>query len=127
MTIAHSPHAPVNIYKPEPTGICDRCAFIYPLSRLTEQRQWAGTAIVGLGIRCCPRCLDDLQQNGFRTIVIGPDPAPLKNPRVPSWAQQAAPSVAPQFVLEDHPMNTDATLGDFDAEFDADDFSGGSF
>lgn len=109
MPIAHSPHAPTNIYKPEPVGVCDRCGFLYPLAKLTEQKQWAGTAIVGLGIRVCPRDLDQLQENGFRTIVIGPDPAPLKNPRVPSWAQQAAPSLAPQFVLEDVIINPDGT------------------
>jgi hypothetical protein len=105
MSIAHSPHNPLNLANLQPSGVCDRCDFLYPLSKLTEQRQWAGTTVVSLGIRCCPRCLDDLQENGFRTIVIGPDPRPLKNPRVPSWAQQAAPSLAPQFVLEDVIVN----------------------
>jgi hypothetical protein len=105
MTIAHSPYAPFNLAHPADVGICDRCGFLYPLSKLVEQRAWAGTVTVGLGIRVCPRDLDDLQENGRRTIVIGPDPRPLKNPRVPSWAQQAAPSLAPQFVLEDVVVN----------------------
>jgi hypothetical protein len=98
--IAHSPRAPINMFKPEPTGFCDRCNFLYPLAALTEQRAWAGPTTVGLGIRVCPRCLDQLQQNGLRTIVITPDPRPLQNPRPGYTAAQMGP-VPVQFVLDD--------------------------
>jgi hypothetical protein len=99
MPISHSPHAPTNPYDPQPTGYCDRCSFLYPLSALTEQRQWAGPAVIGLGHRMCPRCLDNLQENGFRTIVIGPDPKPLKDARPGAIPHQAPVPV--QFVLDD--------------------------
>jgi hypothetical protein len=99
MAIAHSPYAPINIFHPQPVGICDRCDFKWPLARLTEQRQWAGPTVVGLGLLVCPHCLDDLQENGFRTIVIGPDPMPIRNPRPPRYAAQAR--AEQQLVLDD--------------------------
>jgi hypothetical protein len=101
MTLAHSPYAPLNPFAPEPTGICDRCGFLYPLTSLVEQKAWAGPTVVKLGILVCTRtCLDELQQNGQRTIVIGPDPKPLKNPRPPRYKAQAGPDKR-TFVLDD--------------------------
>lgn len=100
MPIPHDPHAPTNPFAPEPVGICDRCGFKFPLASLVNQRQWAGPAIIKTNILVCPPDLDDLQQNGFRTIVIGPDPKPLKHARPPSYKQQAGPT-PPQFVLDD--------------------------
>lgn len=101
MASAHSPYAPINPQAPEPVGICDRCGFLYPLSELIFQRQWAGPRIVKLGVRVCTRtCLDDLQENGLRTIVIGPDPKPLKDARPTSYnAQQGTPPS--NFILDD--------------------------
>lgn len=105
--IGHSPYAPTSPFAPEPTGICDRCGFLYHLSALKEQMQWAGTSVVGMGIMVCPRDLDVLQQNGRRIIAFGPDPKPLKNAR-PSVAQ------AVQFV--------DDGNGEFTHEFDDEEF-----
>jgi hypothetical protein len=106
MTVAHSPYAPINPFQPEPVGFCDRCGFKYPLAQLVEQRQWAGPKTVGIGIRVCTRtCLDELQQNGFRTIVIGPDPVPLKNPR-PGFQFQQMGGIPTQFVLDDPGTDT---------------------
>lgn len=96
MPVPHSPYAPLNPDKPEPTGICDRCAFLWPLKRLNEQREWRGASLKGIGLLVCPTCMDKPQQNGFRTIVIGPDPKPLRNPR-----PAAALPVREQFVLDD--------------------------
>jgi hypothetical protein len=105
MALAHSARAPLDIYRPEPVGICDRCDFKYPLARLTEQRQWAGAGTVGLGLRCCPRCLDELQQNGFRTIIIGPEGVPPPHARPGSLFARMGAGPAPQFVLEDVQVN----------------------
>jgi hypothetical protein len=105
MSLAHSPYAPLNPFAPEPTGVCDRCGFLYPLASLVEQRAWAGPTTVGLGILVCTRtCLDEMQQNGRRTIVIGPDPKPLKNARPGLLFGNQGPP-APQFVLEDVIVN----------------------
>jgi hypothetical protein len=87
-----------------------------------EQRQWAGPTIVGIGIRVCTRtCLDELQQNGFRTIVIGPDPVPLKNARPTSYRAQSGPAF--QFVEPDPDANEPAAPSAFPIEFDTE-FSG---
>lgn len=105
MPVAHSPFAPLNPNAPEPVGFCDRCGFLYPLASLVQQRQWAGPTTVGIGIRVCTRtCLDELQQNGFRTIIIGADPMPLQNARPgTTFGNQGPP--APQFVLDDEIIN----------------------
>lgn len=109
MASAHSPYAPTNIFHPEPVGFCDRCGFLYPLARLVDQRQWAGPTTVGLGIRVCTRtCLDELQENGFRTIVIGPDPVPLRDARPGTMFGNQKPQ-APQFILEDVVINAPET------------------
>jgi hypothetical protein len=65
---------------------------------------------VGMGVRVCTRtCLDELQENGQRTIIIGPDPAPLRNPRPALWTAQAAQDS--QYVTDD----VGATFTDDDA------------
>lgn len=80
--------------------MCDRCGFLYPLASLKEQTKWAGTSVVGTGLLVCPRDLDALQQNGFRTIYIGPEPKPLRNARPTFYAGQAGKPPR-QFVLDD--------------------------
>lgn len=95
-------YAPTNPRRPEPVGICDRCDFLWPLAKLHDQFQWAGKATFKLGIKVCPICIDVLQENGFRVIDFGPDPAPLPFVR-PGWRaeqQEENPSPA-QFVHED--------------------------
>lgn len=99
MPIGHSPHAPVNQWHPEVSGYCDRCNFKWLLKDLREQQQWAGQSIVGTGLLVCPTCMDKLQENGFRSIFIGPDPAPLQNPRPGNLPRQFDPPR--QFVLDD--------------------------
>lgn len=111
MTIPHSPHAPTNPFAPEPTGVCDRCGFLYHLAALKEQMKWAGTSVVGTGLLVCPRDLDVLQQNGQRTIYLGPEPKPLRNARPTFYPQPRSL----QFVLDD----ADAGLLDLDYLGDA--------
>lgn len=101
MPLPHSPYAPTNPFDPKPVGLCDRCSFLYPLDRLTKQQVWTGFRLTTLDVMCCPRCLDIPQENGRRTIIIGPDPKPLgKDVRPTRYVSQAGPT--PQnFVLDD--------------------------
>lgn len=99
MPVPHSPHAPTNPFAPAPVGYCDRCAFRYPLDKLVFQSEWAGDRIVSKNLRVCPRCIDDLQENGRRTIVLGPEPKPLKDPRPGFQTRQTTPGGP--FVLDD--------------------------
>lgn len=74
--------ATVNSARPEAHGICDRCGFRYLRRELVSQYRWAGTQVQNQQILVCTRtCLDRLQPNGLRTIIIPPDPVPVINPR----------------------------------------------
>lgn len=98
--ISHSPNAPVNEFAPQPPGCCDRCGFKYPLARLDYQMAWAGDSLINTHLRVCPTCMDRPQPNGRRTVYVGGDPKPLRDPRPFHYAQQAG--VPPQqFVLDD--------------------------
>jgi hypothetical protein len=100
MPIPHSPYAPTNPFAPEPVGICDRCCFLWPLAKLAWQHQWAGLRVVNQNLRVCPHCIDELQENGFRTIHIGPDPTPIEDPRPTRYVTQSG--VPPgNFILDD--------------------------
>lgn len=104
--ISHSPYAPVNEWHPEPPGKCDRCSFKWPLAKLGWQMRWAGDSLTNTRLRVCPTCMDVPQQNGFRTLKIGPDPYPIPDAR-PFNYQQATQQQPPptahgvQFVLDD--------------------------
>jgi hypothetical protein len=79
------PYAPqyafADMQQPEVWGTCDRCGFLYFLKDLLPQMQWAGQALVNTGLLVCAReCLDNPNEQ-FRTIIIGPDPAPVLNAR----------------------------------------------
>jgi hypothetical protein len=79
----YSPHAPVDIDKPEAWGICDRCAFRYLRRDLHWQFDYRGNALANLRILVCDECTDT-PNDQFRPIIIGPDPVPVKDPR-PGW------------------------------------------
>ena len=80
MPIPHSPRAPVSWSKPEPWAYCDRCNFQTLRSALTYQLQWGGPSLINLRLLVCCECLDKPQEQ-LRSIVIGPDPVPVKDPR----------------------------------------------
>lgn len=116
MTLPSNAHAPISIHRPEPTGCCDRCGFLYPLASLAWQYEWAGPRMFNRKIRVCPRDLDVPQENGRRTIIIGPDPKPLKDPRPTFWASQSAQgsttTTGPtQFALDDSELDSGDVLG----------------
>lgn len=99
MPYPHNLRAPVSPWKPEPVGICDRCGFLYPDSRLVWQFDWRGNAMANLRIRVCTdRCLDEPFGNN-RPLLIPPDPEPIKDARPWHYASQSQGG-SPQLEIE---------------------------
>ena len=76
------PHgrARISARRPEALAICQRCGFMYNLSDLQWQWDWQrGPRLFNLRIQVCETCLDIPQESG-RTIVLPPDPIPVKYP-----------------------------------------------
>jgi len=73
--------ARISATQPRAKGICDRCGFMYSLSDLQYQFQWAGSGLVNLQLRVCRRCMD-IPQIQFKSFVLPPDPLPVDNPRI---------------------------------------------
>lgn len=67
--------AVINPSAPEAVGVCDRCGNLWNLSRLRNQWQWQGTALMDTGVKVCPDCYD-VPQPQLRTIILPPDPLP---------------------------------------------------
>ena len=84
-----SKYVRVNQNSPDGAGQCDRCGRWFNLRNLTFQYEWAGTHLYNTGALVCTEggCLDRPQEQ-LRTIVIPPDPMPLLNARVPSFAYE---------------------------------------
>lgn len=59
---------------------CDRCSFIWSMSDLQWQYEWAGTRLQNTHYLVCPKCLD-VPSAILRTIIPGPDPVPIPNVR----------------------------------------------
>lgn len=100
----HLKYNPTNPAHPEPVGFCDRCNFFRYLKDLVFQMQWSGPAVTNTFLLVCPTCLDTLNEQG-RTIVIGPDPIPLKDPRPGFWPSEEAvagvPPIPPYVLDQD--------------------------
>lgn len=64
---------PVN---PETTGVCNRCGFLFELSKLKYQLRRAGTSIIKTNLRVCSKCRDDIE-NFTAPVVLPPDPLPV--------------------------------------------------
>src|SRR5258705_12639151 len=73
--------ARISVTQPRAKGTCDRCGFMYSLSDLKYQYQWAGTGLVNLQLRVCKRCMD-IPQIQVKRFVLPPDPLPVDNPRI---------------------------------------------
>lgn len=89
------PHGRANISetRPEALAVCDFCGFIFNHNRLDWQMDWRGATIRNLGFLTCATCADVYQQNGQRTVILPPDPVPIKNAR------------PQQYVLADNPVS----------------------
>lgn len=90
------PHgrAQISARAPRALGVCQRCGFTYNLDELQWQFDWnRGPRLFNLRIQVCPTCLDVPQENG-RTIVLPPDPVPVKYP------------LPENYIAADNPLST---------------------
>ena len=76
------PHgrATVDPSNPRAWGHCERCYTLVNHSELRWQMRYAGPNLVNTGKLVCTHCLD-VPNPQERTIVLQPDPIPIKNPR----------------------------------------------
>lgn len=87
------PHgrATIDRNKPNALGVCDRCGFLFNHNRLSWQMDWRGPNIQNLAILVCQSCLDKPQENGQRTIILPPDPVPIRNARPENYVNADNP------------------------------------
>jgi hypothetical protein len=80
--MAYRPHgrATVDPDNPRAWAHCDRCYDLVNHADLRWQFRFAGPQAVNTYKLVCERCLDQLQPQEH-TIVLPPDPVPIKNPR----------------------------------------------
>lgn len=74
---------------PQAHAICDRCGFRYNHVDLQWQMDYAGSGLINKRLLVCNTCNDE-PQSQLRAIVIPADPVPIKNPRVPNYAEAAS-------------------------------------
>ena len=78
--------ARISLTKPEALAECDFCGFLYNHVNLSWQMDWRGPNLQNLGFLVCPSCRDKPQPNGQRTVILPPDPVPIKNARPRNYA-----------------------------------------
>lgn len=95
MAYPHDILCPTDPGAPEPVGFCDRCGSKVYLADLEWQYEWAGGDLSNTQLLVHGTCLEKPNEQR-RVIVVGPDPAPLRDIR-PGWtvAQEAASGVPP--------------------------------
>lgn len=79
-----SSRAYADMAHPEPWGTCYRCNFRYLRKDLVNQFDWRGTSLSNLHILVCTATCLDVPQEQERTILVGPDPIPVRDPS-PGW------------------------------------------
>lgn len=94
MGFPQSTYAYADMEHPEAFAFCDRCGFRYLRKNLVSQMDWRGTALADLHILVCVRTCLDVANEQERTILVGPDPIPVKNPRPGFQATQEGYTVA---------------------------------
>lgn len=100
MTVLGSnPRASVDASHPDAFAICDRCGFLYNHRDLRWQMQWRGTQLVNIRLLVCSPCYDQPNES-LRTIMLPPDPPPVKDARPPAWASQEGPTPPDQSVAD---------------------------
>jgi rubredoxin len=71
-------NAQISARSPRALAVCNRCGFLYNRDRLTSQWDWQqGPRLKDLHLWVCPSCYDKPQESG-RTVVLPPDPVPVK-------------------------------------------------
>lgn len=79
-------------YTPDPyagraRGTCDRCQFVWELSKLQYQYDFRGDQLANTRFRVCPPCMD-VPYQGNRPVKLPPDPVPALDPRVEPLAME---------------------------------------
>jgi hypothetical protein len=111
------PHgrAQISAKAPRATAICQRCGFMYNLDQLQWQWDWQqGPRLFNLRIQVCRTCLDVPQESG-RTIVLPPDPMPVKYPLPENYALADNPlsplGYSPANNFLPNPPNVSGSIG----------------
>lgn len=87
------PHGRASVSTTDPVAfaVCDRCSVWRNRNQLFWQYEWAGMQLINTQILVCQRCADS-PDDQLRTIVLPPDPLPIKNARVePFTVDEAGP------------------------------------
>lgn len=83
---------------PQALGICQRCGFTFNRVNLVPQFQWQGVKLQNLQLYVCKACYDRPQIQ-LKTIVLPPDPVPIKLP----FAEQYQ-SLVPSYFATESPI-----------------------
>ena len=85
------PHgrARVDASNPQAFAACDRCGSWVNRVDLQAEQQWAGLSIVETGFLVCELCWDTPNEQ-LRSIILPPDPVPVRNPRIELAGTQTA-------------------------------------
>ena len=87
MAYPHDIRCPTNPWKPEPVGFDDLTGFKVYLKDMEFQYEWSGPRLYNTRFLRPPQYLD-VPNEQARTIIIGPDPVPLKDIRPGFQTQQ---------------------------------------
>ena len=83
--------------KPAAWGTCDRSGFIDNHHNLCWQYEWAGDKLINLKILVTPDMLDQPQRQ-LGTIILPPDPLPIRDAR------------PEQYAIDEMPVSTRTTM-----------------
>ena len=97
MSRPQSKYVVVDPNNPSGAAQCDRCGRWWQLSTLSWQMEWAGVSLYNKRVLVC-RLFYDIPQEQLRTIILPPDPPPLKNPRVPDFDYEEQTVILTQFA-----------------------------
>lgn len=98
-------HVITNPSNPQAQAVCDRCGAWWKRVALQWQFQYAGPSLINIRLLVCPKCLD-VPAPFLRTIVLPPDPLPVKDPRPEFFVADegpippANPPVQPQYASD---------------------------
>lgn len=84
----HDTYCPTDQARPEPVGFCDFCNKKRYLKDLQWEMAWTGPSLLNTRMLVCPDTCLDVPNEQFRMVRVGPDPAPLRDPRPGFQLQQ---------------------------------------
>lgn len=96
MSLRYPGHAKINPSAPTAIGVCDSCGFQFNHNELQFQYLWRGNDFCNTWFLVCPQCVD-IAAEFVRPVILGPDPIPIRNPRIEQTTAEegAAPSPVP--------------------------------